>query len=131
MIQKDVTFFGKPVLLACDANCDKAWGISNRPHVQLSADADDIAYLADGELGEAPADPGTYEGAHGKPTLRPMTGEAMNKWCARECERCIHLDSVSRHEPIVLPNYSKRHYNMPWRHRESVQGAPAPSPESP
>lgn len=106
MIQKAVVMFGKPVTLACDANCDKAWGVNTRPSVQLSDVDDDFAFLADGELGIAPIDPGTYEGGHAKPALRPMRGDAMNKWCARECERCARL-------PAALPDFSSRLRNIP------------------
>lgn len=103
MIHKAIVFFGRPAVIACDANCDKAWGINARPREQLSADPDDYAWLADHELGTAPVDPGTYEGGDAKPTLRPMVGEAMNRWCARECERCVMTKPLK-----PLPNFSKR-----------------------
>ena len=45
---------------------------------------DDWFYLPDNMLGEAPTDPGTYEGEHGKPTNE---AEQHNKWCWRQCER--------------------------------------------
>jgi len=106
MIQKAIVFFGRNVTVACDANCDKAWGINQRPCVQLSADPDDVAYIADDELGMAPEDPGTYEGGDAKPTQRPMTGDAMNRWCVRECERHTFL-------PEPLPDLSHRLYNLP------------------
>ena len=84
MILKQIIYFGHPRTLICDAKCEKAWGINGRPRHQLSKDEDDYELLADHELGEAPADPGTYEGGHAKPQQR---GERMNKWCCRECER--------------------------------------------
>ena len=77
-------FCGQLAILACNCNCTKAWGRNNRPRVQVSDNEDDYAYLADGELGEAPADPGTYEGDHAKPR---DPSERHNKWCWRECER--------------------------------------------
>ena len=68
MAEKMITYFGEPARVACDELCSKAWGINNRPKVQLSDDEDDYEFLADSELPEAPADPGTYEGGQGKPT---------------------------------------------------------------
>ena len=112
MIAKAITFFGRPCVLACDARCDKAWGINGRPRAFLSKDPDDYAYLADGELGSAPADPGTYEGGHAK----PLTAEArLNKWCARECERSTTLSTPDIE--LALPNLSQRFLNMPHLHR--------------
>ena len=102
-----VVFFGQRVMCICDGRCDKAWGISHRPHVQLGSHVDDTAMLADQELGEAPVDPGTYEGDHGKPT-----DKQHNKWCVRECERSrLETDveltlprdfSVRQHPPVIL-----------------------------
>lgn len=80
-----ITYFGNPVKVNCDRKCHKAWGINSRPLLQLSTNPDDYALLADDELGEAPEDPGTYEGGHAKP-LSP--DDFPNKWCIRECERC-------------------------------------------
>jgi hypothetical protein len=75
MIVSVVQYAGVPTAIVCDGRCEKAWGLSSRP--MLSGE-----YLRDDELGEAPIDPGTYEGECGKPTDRKH-----NKWCARECER--------------------------------------------
>lgn len=109
---KLVTYFHQPMAIACDAKCEKAWGISSRPKVELSDDPDDYAYLADDELGEAPADPGTYEGADAKPVT---PDERMNKWCCRECERCVSASMGKRAE---LRDFSKRLYNQPSKHTE-------------
>jgi hypothetical protein len=76
--------------------------------VQLSAtDEEDYAFLADGELGEAPADPGTAEGGHGKPRA---PGERLNKWCCRECERSVKVEPG---EDFELPDFTRRVYNLP------------------
>ena len=88
MIKKEINY-GGPVTAVCDGKCDKAWGHNNRPKVYLhpdgeDGDPDDFYYLPDHELGEAPEDPGTYEGGHGKPV---GDDDLMNKWCVRECER--------------------------------------------
>jgi hypothetical protein len=112
MIQKQITFFGHHCVLACDANCEKAWGTNNRPRIQFPPDEDDYAFLSDSELGIAPAEPGTWEGADGKPRT---PSEVLNKWCARECERSI-LVNIGR--PLVLPDFSKRVYNRPSKHTE-------------
>lgn len=84
MIAKLIRWFGQPALLGCDARCEKAWGINTRPKRMLGEDEDDYVFLADDELGEAPTNPGTYEGPDGKPG---PDDERLNKWCARECER--------------------------------------------
>ena len=108
MIAKRIVYFGQERILGCDAQCGKAWGINCRPRVQLSAtDEDDYAFLADGELGEAPADPGTAEGGHRKPRRR---GERLNKWCCRECERS---QMVKPGEDFELPDFTRRVYNIP------------------
>ena len=108
MIAKPILYFRHELVLVCDARCDKAWGINHRPRVQLSAtDEDDYAFLSDGELGEAPADPGTAEGGHRKPRT---PGERLNKWCCRECERSRR---VKPGEDFELPDFTHRIYNIP------------------
>lgn len=105
MFEKKITYFGQTAIVSCDAKCDKAWGINNRPKVYLKDEdeyPDDFYYLADGELGTAPIDPGTYEGNDGKPD-DARSAEDMNRWCVRECERC------SLNGPIN--DFSKRVYN--------------------
>lgn len=111
-IAKHITYFGKPCVLACDAQCTKAWGINSRPRVEFDED-DDFAYLADAELGIAPDDPGTYEGWDGKPRT---TAARLNKWCARECERSKIKDTL---DDVVLNDWSQRVYNQPWKHQEA------------
>jgi hypothetical protein len=105
IITKQVVAFGHTIVIGCDAQCSKAWGINSRPKVQLSEDEDDYAFLADGELGEAPEDPGTYEGDHAKPRLPE---DRLNKWCFRECERC---ESAEIGQPLKCPDFSIRHPN--------------------
>ena len=106
MIAKAITYFGHPSCICCDGNCAKAWGNNSRPKLQLSDDEDDFAWLADDELGEAPVDPGTYEGGEAKP-VKPH--ERLNKWCVRECERSdVHPLGVMC-KPV---DFSKRRYNM-------------------
>lgn len=107
-LQKDIIFFGQPCTLACDGRCEKAWGIDNRPRVDLDPqDPDDYYFLADTELGEAPTDPGTEAGFIGKPKIPE---DRLNRWCARECERSVLVD---RGQAIVLPDFSRRRYNKP------------------
>lgn len=113
-----VPYFGQPMRVTCDRKCNKAWGMNNRPRIQLSYKEDDYAFLADDELGEAPVDPGTYEGQHAKP-LSP--DEFPNKWCVRECERCNHSDVGKWMEPLAVIDFSKRVYN--------IKNRAAPPPE--
>lgn len=112
MIQKDIRYFGHATTIACDEQCWKAWGTQVRPKRYFVGDpnekgiaeeewskrVDDYVYLPDSELGEAPVDPGTTEGWDAKPQTHD---ERLNKWCCRQCERCV---MVPRGEPIVLPN---------------------------
>lgn len=114
-------YLGQPVTIACDGRCDKAWGVNGRPRKHLSGDpdepgigidehcrrADDHVFLSDDALGEAPADPGTYEGGEGKPPGARSGGH--NKWCARECERSA---LVPAGDPIVLPDLTSPAPNM-------------------
>lgn len=109
MIAKLITAYGKPTVLFCDANCEKAFGISTRPKIQLSDDPDDYAFLADGELGEAPRDTGNYEGECGK----PYGGDFLNKWCFRQCERSE--SSSTPRALIELKDWAVRQYNQPQR----------------
>lgn len=75
MLKKEIIYFGQKAIIACDGNCEKAWGSNSRPIIQLDKNnSDDFAYLSDEELGIAPEDPGTYEGNCGK----PLTEEAVN-----------------------------------------------------
>lgn len=113
MFSKKITMYLKPVVLSCDGRCEKAWGVSNRPKVEFDPlDGDDVAWLADDELGDAPTDPGTYEGWDGKPN----GPGSMNKWCARQCERSSISESE---EKISLRDFSKRLFNQPWKHELS------------
>jgi len=105
----DIIYFGKEVKAACDKRCEKAWGINQRSKKQLSEDEDDYVYLTDFELDDAPMNPGTYEGADGKP-FKP---DKHNKWCVRECERCKLLDVG---EEIRLKDFTKPIYNIPSAH---------------
>jgi hypothetical protein len=107
MLKKEITFCGQAAVLCCDGNCKKAWGRNCRPKEQLSNDDDDWEFLSDDELGEAPSDPGTYEGGYGKPDNASM---CLNKWCARECERS---ELLRPDEAIVLKDFSKRIRNKP------------------
>jgi len=109
-MEKIITYFNQPAKVNCDENCKKAWGGSNRPRVNLSDDEDDWCYLSDDELGEAPSDPGTYEGGEGKPAHK---NEVPNKWCVRECERCNISNPGKSHLPLKVRDFSQRFYNIP------------------
>ena len=146
MIQKNILYFGQACTLACDANCQKAWGINHRPEVyvedpdqkvygegftkhrypqeDVTWDMDNTFYLADDELGIAPIDTGIYEGGHAKPQTED---ERLNKWCARECERSVIVDEG---EDIELPDYSVRRYNKAPHERPDTTPAPAESEKS-
>jgi len=116
-LSKPIRAYGQPLLLGCDGKCNKAWGINNRPRnhfVPESDDPDDYEYLADQELGEAPANPGTYEGGEGKPG---HFLDKLNKWCFRECERGTTVDAPGTLDDLELPDFSKRQPNR--RDREA------------
>lgn len=109
MIARQITYFGQPAVVACDARCDKAWGSVTRPSEPVSDADDDVVFLADDELGEAPADPGTYEGGHAKPVSRD---DRLNKWCVRACERCAMSRPGKAGEVIETRDWSRRIYNL-------------------
>jgi len=108
-MEKIIQYFEQPCKVVCDEKCNKAWGISNRPKEQLSEDPDDILWLSDGELGDAPTDPGTYEGGHAKPT---SPAQIPNKWCVRECERCAMSRPGESGKPLAPKDWSNRVYNI-------------------
>lgn len=110
MPESVIQFFGQPAKVACDGLCSKAWGRNSRPTVQLSDDDDDFETLADYELGQAPADPGTYEGGHGKPA---SSAEFPNKWCVRECERCSMSNPGDWNKPLEIRRFDRRNRNKP------------------
>lgn len=85
--------FGRKIVLACDGKCEKAWGRNTRPR------RTDDEYLADDELGIAPADPGTYEGEDSKPAA-----QQHNRWCFRECERSTSC-SLTDFPNLALPTF--------------------------
>ena len=116
-MEKEIIYFGQKAKVACDGKCNKAWGIQNRPRKQLSADEDDYCFLADGELDDAPVDPGTYEGGHAKPVGKE---HAMNKWCVRECERCAMSSPGEWNKELKLPVFLKRHCNLESRRKEQL-----------
>lgn len=123
MFQKDITYFGDKVTIACDGKCSKAWGINGRERVDFDPnDEDDYAFLADDELGIAPDDPGSYEGCDGKPDAWSADPQKMNRWCARECERrSWHKPG----EPIVLRDFATRRYNKPSKHKDNQTSEPS------
>lgn len=117
-MEKIITYFGQDMKVGCDEKCNKAWGINERPKIEFDVnDEDDTAFLSDGELGDAPIDPGTYEGGHAKPTDK---SQIPNKWCVRECERCARSSPSKSHLPLELTDFSKRVYNQPWKHGEEI-----------
>ena len=110
MRAKSIIYAGHELVLICDGKCNKAWGHNSRPKRQLSDDVDDYEYLSDDELGEAPDDPGTYEGGHGKPTM--SAHGYLNKWCCRECERSSMIEDAYEFEledfSAPSPNFHSR-----------------------
>jgi hypothetical protein len=109
MLARQITYFGKDLILICDGNCKKAFGINGRPEQRFD-DEDDFAWLPDGEVGDAPDNPGTYEGGQGKPIL---PGEHLNKWCARECERSAKVEPGKEFQ---LRDFSNPVFNQPGKH---------------
>jgi len=109
-MEKIITYFGQKAKVACDEKCNKAWGINNRPKKYLSKDEDDFVWLSDNELGEAPENPGTYEGGDAKPNAK--SEEIPNKWCIRECERCKISKPGEWNNPIILRDFSQRINNL-------------------
>ena len=113
-----VKYFGTPLAFGCDGKCKKAWGLNSRPKVMLGADIggdiDDFVYKADCDIGTAPQDPGTYEGADLEAKPLPHE-EKLNRWCLRECERSTSCDMG---ELLVLPDWDNPTPNFGSRHEE-------------
>ena len=110
MLKKEIIYSRKKVILACDGNCNKAWGITKRKSIVIdNEDDDDTIFLPDDELGLAPVNPGTYEGYDTKPT---NPNELLNRWCCRECERSsiFNIDEDNINEK--LKDFSKPIYNI-------------------
>ena len=134
-LERKFNYCGQPAKFACDQQCDKAWGINNRPRVfeddpkkrAYGINATDshsdsnwptakeqgefdtekgYEYFADQELGDAPENPGTWEGSDAKPTCEE---EKMNKWCVRECERCTISNPGESHLELELQDFNKRY----------------------
>lgn len=115
MIKKEIRAFGRNLMIACDAKCEKAFGLNGRPSIQLSNDEDDICWLADDEVGVAPESGKTFiksEGFEMKPHP-DFPEDRLNKWCFRECERC---KSAEIGEKLEIPDWSVRRYNQPSKH---------------
>jgi hypothetical protein len=143
-LSKIVLFCGRSAVLVCDGRCDKAWGINSRPRLYFQEsllvpralaagehprDPDDSVYVADALLGIAPEDPGTYEGGYGKPSAVPLTDSLqMNKWCARECERCALREPGDER---VSPNLERPKPNIPGRPIPDQVSAPERSTVQP
>lgn len=126
-MEKEIIYLGKSAVAICDEKCDKAWGINKRPRIypQLNNhkiygidgtdiypeeyylddnfQVDDCAYASDNELGKAPIDTGIIVDSDKKPTRK---SQIPNKWCIRECERCVIGDKPE------LKDFSKRYYNI-------------------
>jgi len=117
MIIKMIRYFGKPMAVGCDGKCHKAWGIGQRRRKQLSRkDRDLYEYFSDKELGKAPDYPGTFEDGDGKPEEK---SERLNRWCVRQCERCISADLW---EQVESHNFNKRVNGSPmsWKTNDRV-----------
>lgn len=112
-MEKNIIFCGQNAKIACDEKCNKAWGNNNRPKIQLTDNEDDYAFLSDDELGDAPVNPGTYEGGNGKPINKV---NIPNKWCVRECERCEMSKPDEFDKPLILKDFSKRIFNMAYHY---------------
>lgn len=113
-ILSQIVYCGQNVLVGCDGKCNKAWGTSVREKVILDPEnEDDYRYLTDSELGDAPENPGTTEGASCKPLA---TETKHNKWCVRECERSQIENNL---EDLVLYDFDKEYYNVDYRTRNA------------
>lgn len=108
-MKKTITYCGQPATVACDENCNKAWGINTRPRNQLSDNEDDWEWLTDQELGDAPIDPGTQEGFHSKSINKK---DIPNKWCVNQCERCVMSAYGKPNQQLELLDFSKRIKNI-------------------
>lgn len=84
-------------LVACDFNCDKAFGPTRTQ--------EDGEWLSDSELGTAPADPGTEARGQKKPVSK---FDVFNLWCREKCERCVEVTFWTEGSPPQFPDFSSR-----------------------
>ena len=115
-IQRSMMFLGEIHIVACDGRCDKAWGVDDRPTNRLGSDHNDFEWLADGELGQAPIDPGSLSSDNGvrKPLL--VRGpDDVNEWCVDRCERMAKCRAVTSERAPDPPDLSRRRPNFEWR----------------
>lgn len=73
MIYKNITYFGLPAVIICDERCDLAEG-TNKGRI-------------------------ISEGGHTKPQ---HPDERLNKWCCRECERCLMIGGNTKDDKWKL-----------------------------
>lgn len=106
--RKEITAFGRPLIIACDGKCEYAFGVNGRPYKQLSEDPDDIVWLSDEEAGLAPVSGKTCTIAEGNDCKPSNEHEVLNRWCYRECERCVGAEPG---EKIELKDWNSRVYN--------------------
>lgn len=98
MPEATIAFMGQIAQVACDGQCNKAWGVVSRPSF-------DGYFLSDNELREAPVNPGTSEGG----VVKPFSALYFpTKWCVRQCERCVMSAPGNPESLPPLPDYSAR-----------------------
>mgnify|MGYP003404605358 FL=1 len=135
-MEKIIQYFGQKAKVACDEKCNKAWGGNSRPRIYPeisdtkifglgddsiypdddSIDVNDYGYCSDLELPEAPIKSDGDEGGDFKPINKNEIG---NKWCVRECERCVMSKPNEYDKPLKLKDFSKRLYNFYSRRTEN------------
>lgn len=109
LFTSEITIFGEQKTIACDAKCNKAFGINGRPTSPNSLDENDWEWLADDEVDEAPGTGETAIISEGDDYKPGDLLEAHNRWCARECERSV---IVKIGETAVLLDFDQRVSNI-------------------
>jgi hypothetical protein len=114
MLKTEITWFGRRCLLTCDHKCEFAWGIDACHVIDPNGFSRSIEYDEDDDnvlLADHEIDPNLR-----MPDYLGGRPETHGKWCARECERSTIIEAG---EPIRYLDFSKRHYNQPWKHPEA------------
>lgn len=113
MIVRAVKVKNRTLFVACDANCNKAFGRDDRPR---GDHPDDSMYIPDDLAPDAPIDPGSRAGADAKPRC---LSERLNAWCRDICERSVVLDAQRAIAPeasspvVTLPDFTRWNYVDP------------------
>lgn len=97
--QKTAVFWGVPITINCDRQCNKAFGREGRPCLPNIG-----IYCGDDQLGDAPKSIWVNDGSESGMDKPSTPDEFPNEWCIRMCERSKYAILQNGQEtPVVVP----------------------------